>query len=245
MTTELSTDVHNDLESIDASAVQDPQAALALYQKSLLDQTTTDKEDFDKVAAGREFIPSLRLFSNKSDAVTNNLVPAGHWGIYRGKDKIDDLGTEVDVVPFAYRPKAMLLQNGTVSLTVFDQTSQDFIRLRDMSLADGNSGAMFGPEFLLWVPKIQEFVLLHFASKTARNTSRNMFPKMTTLLTLFSSVVKNAKYTWLAPQVRNCDVPITAVPTPKELVDMIEFFKNPQVAAGPELATETTEAVDR
>lgn len=247
MTTELSTEVvPSELLNMDVATVeQDPQAALAAYQQALAPQIASDKEDFDKVAAGKEFIPSVRLFSGKSEAVTTGLIPPSHWGVYRGKDKIEDLGQEIDCVPFAYRPKAMLIQNGTVSLTVYDQGSPDFTRLREMSLADGNSGAMFGPEFLMWVPKIKEFVVLHFAGKTARNTARALFPKMNTLVTMYSSVVKNSKYTWLAPQVKTCDVPITAVPNPKELVSMIEFFKNPQVAAGPELASDTTQEVDR
>ena len=76
-------------------------------------------EDFKAVASGSAgFLPRLQLFSGNSDMTKRGKIPIAHYGLVTGRDSVDDLGPEVEILPVSWRPKAMRLTDDQVRLVV-------------------------------------------------------------------------------------------------------------------------------
>lgn len=211
--------------------------ALAAIQDLLPQETETEIKQFEDLVDAKDFFAILRFFSPKSDQVQEGKIGGNHYGLFRGKDSMDDLGENVDVLPLAYRPKAVLIENKAVVAQSFDQEDETYKRIRAAAnQGGGDSGAIFGPEFLLWIPKVGEFVTFHMANKTARNESTPLRKQIGKATTLGWQLLSNAKYKWTAPKVNPSTVPMSQVP-PLELTrEKLDLFKNPKVNVA-ELAT--------
>ena len=64
-------------------------------------------EMFDQIANSGKYLPRLQMFGSKSDAVGAGKIGMAHFGLVTGKDNIQDLGEEVQIVPVYWRPKAL------------------------------------------------------------------------------------------------------------------------------------------
>ena len=61
---------------------------------------------YAELAKGGDYLGRMQLYT-KGKAVNKGLIPPGHYGIPERDDEIIDLGTTVDIIPLARRPKAI------------------------------------------------------------------------------------------------------------------------------------------
>src|SRR5262245_5693505 len=112
-------------------------------------------EVFSEMATASQWLPWLALFGGNSKAVKQGLVPIAHYALALGGDSYIDLGSEVDVLPLSWRPKATSFE-GETPVSFFNPKSEEFLAVQKKSESP-NSNCVFGPEFLLWVPSVRRF----------------------------------------------------------------------------------------
>jgi len=188
-------------------------------------------QSFESVVAGADYLPRFQLFSSKSDACAEGKIVGGHYGLVKD-DIITDLGAEISVLVVSWRAKAV--QTGGEALIIdYDHNSAMFNDIKTRS-GEQDSGCMYGPEFLLWLPELGTFATYHMNSKTARREAKKLGPLLGGAVTLKCRLIETARFKWHGPVVLPCSTPMTA---PPEDVMRAEWtkFQNPP-ATGAELA---------
>lgn len=184
---------------------------------------STDLDVFDAMSnIGDSYLPRLQLFSGKSDACTEGLIPINHYGLVDGDDIID-LGPEIIVAVLAARHKAMCTDGDVQSS--HDPNSDLF---KDFVVRSGikNSGCMYGPEFLVFIPSVARYATYFMGSKTARRESKKFKPLMSKPAKLISKPVEKGKYKWLAPVILPSDE-VVDLPDMEKAQAEVERFRNP------------------
>ena len=186
-------------------------------------------DDFDSVSKASEFLPRIQLIGTNSSLSQENQVAAGNYALIRATDDFVDLGPNVDVVVMAWRPKALCVGDGEVT-AVYDRNDPEFTRITEASEVQ-DSGCMFGPEFLIYIPELDVFATYYMQSKTARRAARQVKTRMHKGATLKSHLIKAKKYRWYGPQV----IPCTTIPDlPQDFEttanSVIVDFQNPKVS---------------
>ncbi len=201
-----------------ATDTQNPLALIAGMQK-FADKT------FDEVASATKFLPRLQLFSSNSAEVKEGKILQGHYGTVTMKGQpVIDLTDSVDVLLIVWRPKALDMSGETVTscFNVEDANFRDIAAKSD----DTDSGCMFGPEFLCWIPSISKFATFFCGSKTARREAVNIKGLCGKPATLKAHLIRKGKYIWHGPRVFECSVPFE-MPDIDELKDRVNAFNNP------------------
>jgi len=182
---------------------------------------------FGAVSSSGKYLPRLQMFGGNSGQVKEGKIGMAHYGLVSGKDSLQDLGKEVDCLPIVWRPKAMDISGESI-ITVFDHTDAEFKRIQERSEIK-DSGCMFGPEFLLWIPAVKKFATLYMANKTARREAPairdRLHPerKPTTLAVQF---IKTTKYSWHGIVCKPCSTPFD-MPLDEAIDEEAERFQNP------------------
>lgn len=191
-----------------------------------------EAKDFVGVAgAGFNFLPRLQLFTSNSDEVKRGVIGVAEYGVITGKDQLTKAGKTVVVVPLAWRAKAMVVKDVEKPLAYHKPQSKEFKEIRARADADSNSGNMYGPEFLMWMPGTG-YVTFFMGSKTARNAAtpvRALLPKPNGSLRagVLSAVFIEAKgFSWHGPVISPSDQSFDG-PPPETVVNMITNFLNP------------------
>lgn len=192
-----------------------------------------------EVGASTGFLPRIQLFGGSSDAVKEGKIQVGRYGLVRGKDQLEDLGPEVDVLVCAGRVKALDI-SGDTALTSYDHKSDLFKEIAAGS-AEENSRKMFGPEYLIWIPSIKTLATFFLSSPTARRESATIHARLRKAATLKAKLIKGKKHMWHGPVITPCSTPFD-LPEADFLNDEIAKFANPKAS---EIETESTESSDR
>ena len=184
---------------------------------------------FDSIVSSGDYLPYLQLFGSKSDACAQGKIGIGHYGLVKDK-QITDISPEVDLVIVSWRPKAV--QSGDEFLVDFhpeivdgEITNTLFKKIVDLSNVR-DSGCMYGPEFLLWIPSANTFATYHMNSKTGRREARNMQPLIGKAATLKCHLIEQGKYKWHGPLVIPCSSPLD-MPPEDEIREQYAKFQNP------------------
>lgn len=178
------------------------------------------------VASSSAFLPRIQLYGGNSNACKEGKIPIGQYGLVSGKDDLEVLGAEVDILVLCGRAKA--LQIGDQIITVYDHTDPVFKQIQvDSEVQD--SGAMFGPEYLFWVPSADKFATFFMSSKTARRESKAVHALIGYAATLKAQYINpaNSKYSWHGPKIVKCTSPTFDVPDAELLKEEIGKFRNP------------------
>lgn len=197
------------------------------YDNELIVTTGTDEQALIEVGASTGFLPRIQLFGGSSDAVKAQQIPIAHYGIVRGKDQIEDLGSEVDVLVCAGRVKALDL-SGDMPITSYDHKSDIFKEIAAGS-GEENSRKMFGPEYLVWVPAVSGFATFFLSSPTARRESASIHGRLRKAATLKAQLIKGKKHTWHGPVITPCSTPF-ALPDSEILQSEVDKFVNPKAS---------------
>jgi len=179
------------------------------------------KETFDEIA-GSQFMPRLQLMTSNSEKCKSGDFTTNHYALVKGSEHLD-LGGEVDVLIIVWRPKAMRM--GDQVLVYFDTEHPEFKRIEGDSTKP-NSGCMYGPEFLVWIPEAKEFATFFMGSISARNESGSVLTNLGQAMTIAAQKIVNPRYTWFAPQAKKCSNPIQ-LPAQADFDAAVEKFNNP------------------
>jgi hypothetical protein len=185
------------------------------------------QDNFTAIAVTSSYLPRLQLFGSNSEMCKTGKIPIAHYGLVVQKDQVEDLGAEVDVIPVSWRPKAMRITEGNAApLSYYNPQTPEFLQTQKDS-EQPNSGCMFGPEFLVYVPVMKRFALYFMSSKTSRRQApelRALIGKGATLKTQF---IKTPKYSWHGPTVTICNSQLD-VPSMDEVRSQAEAFNDPE-----------------
>jgi len=176
------------------------------------------------VASSSVFLPRIQLYGGNSEACKEGKIGIGQYGLVRGKDDLEVLGAEVDVLVLVGRAKA--LQIGEQIITVYDHNDPVFKEIANQSETK-DSGAMFGPEYLFWVPQADTFATFFMSSKTARREAKAVHALIGFAATLKAQYIKTEKYSWHGPKIVKAVSPTFDVPDAESLKEEIHKFRNP------------------
>jgi len=192
--------------------------------------------DYDSLTQGVDFLSRVQLFT-KGKAIDKGLIRPGHYGIPVSDDEIIDLGSEIDVIPLARRPKAMDFSDKNAIVTSYDEKSDEFKRIAAAS-NEPNSGCMYGVSFLLYERTTRRFLEFYCGSKSTRTEAKNIYPHLPRVedgqqvgpfpITLKSKYVDKGKFPFHAPVVTKCSTPFTDLPEPAKIIEEIQKFLNPK-----------------
>ena len=79
-------------------------------------------DQFMELAKSTEFIGRLQLFT-KGKAINKGLVPPGSYGIPESDEEVQDLTSEINIIPLARRPKAIDMTDTDAVLVNYDPDS--------------------------------------------------------------------------------------------------------------------------
>lgn len=186
-------------------------------------------DTLDDVAKGTDFLQRIQLIT-KGKYVDQGKITPGHWGIPKGDDEIEDLGDKIDVVIFAYRPKALDVSDRDAIVAVYDVESEEFTRIK---AAPKNTGCMWGPSFLVLERSTGKLYELFFGNKSGRQEAGKMKPFLLSQepMSLGTRYIKKPDYGWHVPVVTKCSEPFdvdTVKVTPEQIQQEVEKFLNPQ-----------------
>lgn len=187
---------------------------------------------FDAIVASGDYLSRLQLFGAKTDAVSEGKIEMNHYGLARDQ-QITDLGLEIDIAIITWRSKAV--QSGDDFLVCYtpdfdgddNVTNPTFKSIMQKS-GIRDSGCMYGPEFLVWVPSVGAFATLHMNSKTSRREAKNLEPLIGKAATLKSRLIDppNSKYKWQGIVAIPCSSPLD-MPSDEQIRDEWTKFHNP------------------
>lgn len=196
-------------------------------------------EQFDKVASGGGFLPRLMLYGSNSDVVKDEKAQVG-YSLVKGKDELTYIGKEVEVLVLSWRPKALDM-SGEQVVANHNPESPAFKAIAYRADNEKDSGCMFGPEYLVWIPALKCFATFLMGSKTARREApavKGFLPKPGQPLKvcqLTTKLYSNDRFKWHGPKALESSVPVE-MPDGPEAIDQIEKFQNP-----PESSVEAVE----
>lgn len=210
----------------------DPNAMAALQAMVAEQQPLANQKDFDTVSKVADYFARIQLSGSNSKLCKRGLVPMGTFTFVMTESNYTDLTKEVDVLPVAWRPKA-LDTGGETPMSVYDTKSQAFQTIQDRADNEDDSGCCYGPEFLCWIPSIQKFATYHLGSRSARQEAKPMLNLLGKGVTLSNVLAKKGKWEWHAPVISPCTRPFQ-MPDMEELKANMTKFKKEQTAAAPE-----------
>jgi len=190
-----------------------------------LDGLEVDKysdDDFDAAQSSAQYFPRVQLLTSNSAACKSGDFPTNHYALVNDSNN-QDLGKSVDVAVITWRPKA--LETGDQVISSYEPSSDEFQRIQGKSF-ESNSGCMFGPEFLVWIPQAKKFATFFMGTKSSRREAPNVKARLKNAATLSSRKIETKQYTWFAPACTACTTPLE-VPGKEELIAAIEQFNNP------------------
>jgi len=186
---------------------------------------------FASTTKSGDYLPRLQLLTSASEKCKSGEFPINHYAVIR--DQIfDDLGEAVDILVVTWRPKA--LEIGDEVISVFKPEHPEFKRIQDKS-GEQDSGCMYGPEFLVYIPAKKVFATFFCGSKSSRREAPAIKALLTKAATLKSKKIETKRYTWFAPAVVGCSTPFET-PNIEDLKKAVEKFNNP-----PETVIETVD----
>jgi hypothetical protein len=211
-------------------------------------------EDFEDVSKVGDYLARLQVMGSNSEAVKESKVAMGTLALVKDKANPIEIGKEVDVVVISWHPKAMRMETGGNPMSYFNRLSEEFKKVATDS-QQPDSGCMFGPEFLLYIPARKTFCTFYMGSKSARKEAPNLLALMkkaasdsgkpagsydVAKATIRVKYIKTQRFSWHAPQINPCtnNLEITGV-DPVEFQEELMKFNNP-----PESAVEKAETAD-
>ena len=140
---------------------------------------------------GSDFLSELKFCASSEGQVKKGLFNVNHYALKRGKD-YKDLGKVVNAFIVRMTPKALDV-SGDRPVSSFSQGSEAFEDIKARS-NEKDSGCMWGPECLIWVPSAEEFAVMFLRSKTLRNENGNFMATYGRGCTLSNQLISSKKF---------------------------------------------------
>lgn len=159
-----------------------------------------DEDAFEKSTKSGDWLPRLQLMTSNSNECKGGKFPINHYALILDQN-FTDLGKAVDVLLIEWRPKAMEIDEQVY--TIYDPEHADFIRIQEQSNVR-DSGCMYGPEFLVWIPSAKKFATFFMGSKSSRREAKAVRALLRNAGTLKSKEIVTKKFTWWSPIIESC-----------------------------------------
>ena len=199
---------------------------LIKLDEATLPQKFTDDAFLAATKAG-DYLPRLQLMTAASNECKSGKFPINSYALISGQN-FTNLTSAVDILVITWRPKAIEIPTGEGSIiTVYDTENKEFTRIAEKS-NEKDSGCMFGPEFLVWVPSAKSFATFFMGSKSSRRESPNVKALLKKGATLKSHLIETKQYSWMAPMVVPCTTPFEMAPI-EQIMEEVAKFNNPPV----------------
>jgi hypothetical protein len=220
---------------------------LAIVNLEQLPSTQIGSDDiYNKLAQGGDYLGRLQLYT-KGKAVNKALIPPGHYGIPESEEEIIDLGTGVDFIPLARRPKAIDMTDSEALVISYDMESEEFKRIAAKSV-ESESHCQYGPSFLIYERTTGRFLEFFCGNKSNRIEAKKIFPFLALSqvdidakaaagndvadlkphgpipVTLKVKLAENSRGSWHVPVVVKCSTPFPKVPTMDVIVREMQKF---------------------
>ncbi len=203
-------------------------------------------DQFAELAKARNCLDRLQLYA-KGKAVNRKMIEAGNYGISLNDEAVNDLGSQIDIVPLARRPKAIDMSDSEAILVSYYPDSEEFKRIAAQSL-EKESQCLYGPSFLVFERSQGAFLEFFCGNKSSRSEAKNIYPYLPLTqadidanvakgkdvtglvphgplpLTLKSRLLKKGTYSWHLPVVAKCNEPFTNLPGTDEIAKEIAAF---------------------
>jgi hypothetical protein len=157
----------------------------------------TDDAFLDVASSG--FLPRVQLMQSTSEQVATGKMRPGVYALVRSKDNAVDLTNEITVLVYSWRPKAIRMSDKDVKV-YYNNKSAEFLQIRK-DAEQPNSGCMYGPEFLIWVPTHKTFATLLMGSATARREASQLLPLVGKGALLRSTLIRGKRHNWQGPVI--------------------------------------------
>lgn len=204
---------------------------LSLLPTDLLQPSKYGTENEHRKIAGGGFLPRLQLFGGNSILCKKGKVPLGTYAVIKGKDNIVHLlGDSVNILILSWRPKA--IRFGAENVKSYYNPSHAEFRRIEIDSTQANSGCMYGPEYLIYIPSVNEICSFHFNSITMRQAASGMLPNVGKAVTCKVEFIEKGKFSWHGPVILNCSTPLQISAPNEEFHDLIRGeltkFNNPK-----------------
>jgi len=218
---------------------------------SILKQNQASKYASDKamseVTKAGDFLPYIQVMGSNNDKVKAGDFPMGHFALMKAKVAVN-LGRHFIGMMLSWRPKAM--QYKPEVLSFYNPESEVFKKI-EMESMQPRSNKGFGPEILFWLPDHSEFASLFLGNITGRVEAPNFLAalkegKLATKVACELVEYKKQKNSYHGARYYPYDVPVTQLPDPTKLQEVLTKFNNPpETDKEPAEAAEASEADDR
>jgi hypothetical protein len=186
---------------------------------------TQDDKAFELASSGGKYLPYISYMTAAAEKCKSGEFPINTYALVINGN-FTDIGKEIDVIVCDWRSKAM--QTKPAILVIHDVNDKRFKETMDLSEVK-DSGAMYGIEFLLYVPKLKKFVTLFCSSKTSRKEAPVIRGFMFKGATLGGKQIETAQYKYWSLTAKACNAALE-VPEQAELEKQIASFRTPPAA---------------
>lgn len=223
--------------------------------------TYSDKEL--ELAMASQFLPRLQLMTAASDICKEGKFPNNHYALVYSSGTMIDLGESTDALIVSVRPKAMDMSDGIViSYRPYLRNDDGSIKLdedgnqirnpvfsgicekADMK-AKGETGYMYGLEFLVWLGQQETFATLFFGTVSARREAGFVKSRIGGLVTFRSKMIDTGKYKYFSYSCIPCTTPPVNMPEQNQLAAELHKFNNPTEVVQEVVTSEEAAATSR
>jgi hypothetical protein len=165
----------------------------------------------------------IQLFGSNSLEVKKGDIPCGVFAVVDGSEKTV-LGKSFDCLVLDWRPKAIRIE--PVMEFSYDTTSDTFKAIQAESTVK-DSKCMCGIEFLLWIPK-EGFIPYYLSNKSSMYEAKPLRALIGKAATIKTILIEGKEFSWHAPKVASCSVPMAELPTAEDIDAEKANFRTPQ-----------------
>jgi len=217
---------------------------LQVWQGEQLPSCDIGLDVFESLTKSSDFLQRIQLYT-KGRMIDKGIIGSGRYGVPQGEDEVVDLGDEVDVIPFAWRPKALDTSDRDAIIEVYDPCSEEFQRIQ-AAAQEKDSGCMYGPTFLVFERSTGKFYELFCGNASGRISSRSIMPycpiseggaakqteqtgKMVEahgpeMCTLGVKYTQKKTYGWHVIVVHRCSTPFDNLPAQEVILEEVNRF---------------------
>ena len=189
--------------------------------KSQTAVSTTD-DDFNSLTSSGS--ARLSLKTSASSVVKNGEFPTNTYALEVG-ETMHDLGKNIDIVICAYRLTALLYNDDAGFCSSHDAKSALFKDIMNTADTIGfGSGALYGQEFLVWIPEHKTLATLYCNSVTSRRMAAGIKALVGEVATMGSKKFDNKKHDWYGMTVAASNAVITELPDPDVYEKAVDEF---------------------
>lgn len=126
-----------------------------------------------------DWLPRIEICGSSTTKVKEGKIAQGVFSLTRSDTDFRDIGKQIDFLSLTFRPKAMRLKNTPSGkpMSFFDRSTPDFKKIQAES-ESSQSGCVWGPEFLIWLPVANCFATYFCNNPTMRRAAPDLYTIM-------------------------------------------------------------------